>query len=179
MVPSHEEFTARRVVTGVDEAGRSTVVSDAVTPARIVTPGNTKCDIWRFAQLPASNMGPDGLDVGVVTIPPDGGLVYRVVAMPPDSTWDKSLGYFDSRGPVGPIPGEQQGGIPGLHATPTLDILTVVSGEIWAILETREVRLRPGDTLVQRGTKHSWANRTDRTAVYVSIMVSAPEEGAH
>jgi alkanesulfonate monooxygenase SsuD/methylene tetrahydromethanopterin reductase-like flavin-dependent oxidoreductase (luciferase family) len=33
--------------------------------------------------------------------------------------------------------------------------------------------LRPGDTFVQRGTKHSWSNRGDGPATFVSLTMAA------
>jgi hypothetical protein len=91
----------------------------------------------------------DGLGVGVVTLPPEGGLVHRVVTFRPDSEWDMSKGFSDSSGPLaGMVPVEEGGGIQGLHVTDTIDFVTVLSGEIFAVLETEETLLRPADTLV-------------------------------
>jgi mannose-6-phosphate isomerase-like protein (cupin superfamily) len=165
---------ARRVVTGLDADGRSAFVSDGDTPARLVTPGNTKCDIWRTRALPAVLMDGDGLDVGVLTEPVRGGLVYRVVTVPPDSAWDRSVGYSDANGPLPwSIDPADSGGIPGMHFTETIDFVTVISGEIYAVLETGEARLGPGDTFVQRGTVHAWSNRADVPVTFVSVMASA------
>jgi mannose-6-phosphate isomerase-like protein (cupin superfamily) len=165
---------ARRVLTGLDESGKSTIVSDGFTPARLVTPGNTKCDIWRMDGLPGGMQDSDGLSIGVLTSPAEGGLVYRISTVPPDSEWDMSLGYRDANGPLpGTIKPAGAGGIPGMHFTETVDIVTVLSGEIYVVLETTETLLRPGDTLVQRGTIHAWSNRTDKPAMMVALMVSA------
>jgi quercetin dioxygenase-like cupin family protein len=51
------------------------------------------------------------------------------------------------------------GPAPGMHRTDTVDVVTVVSGELHAILETGEIVLRAGDSIVQRGTMHAWSNR--------------------
>jgi uncharacterized cupin superfamily protein len=60
-----------------------------------------------------------------------------------------------------------------MHFTETVDIMTVLSGELWAITETGETLLRAGDTLVQRGTAHAWSNRTSEPATIVSVMIAA------
>ena len=60
-----------------------------------------------------------------------------------------------------------------MHATETVDIVTILSGELVAILETGETVLKPGDTLVQRGTNHAWRNRGDVPAVMVALQVAA------
>jgi hypothetical protein len=48
---SQASAQARRVVTGLDASGRSAIVSDGLASARLMTPGNTKCDIWRLGSL--------------------------------------------------------------------------------------------------------------------------------
>ena len=170
----HEGAQARRVITGVDADGRSCFVKDENTPDRFVGPGNTKCDIWRVTNIPVSYSDGPGLEDGVITQPPDAGLVFRVVTFAPDSEWDQSLGYSDANGQLaGTIDTHESGGVPGFHVTDTVDIVTVLSGEIVAIMETEETVLRAGDTLVQRGTKHAWSNRTNEPVTLQSIMISA------
>jgi quercetin dioxygenase-like cupin family protein len=173
VLAKYDDFMARRVVTGYTADGRSTVSEDGPTPARLVGPGNTKCDVWRFDNLPATIDSGDGLDVGVVTHPPERGLVHRVVSVPPDAAWDPTVGYGDANGPLaGSVSADDAGGIPGMHWTPTVDLVTVVSGELVCILEDGEVTLGPGDTIVQNGTLHAWRNRKDHPAIIVSVMVA-------
>ena len=52
-----------------------------------------------------------------------------------------------------------------MHTTDTIDIVTVISGEACVLLDTGETTMRQGDTIVQRGTKHAWHNRTDSPAL--------------
>lgn len=174
MAGEHLGAQARRVITGVDSAGRSLITHDEATTSRLPAAGNTKCDIWRMSDLPAAVGDGDGLAGGVQTQPPPGGLVYRIVSFPPDAEWDKSIGYVDADGRLpGSVPAGRDGGIAGLHRTDTVDLVTVISGEIYAVLETDETLLRPGDTLVQRGTTHAWSNRGDVPAVLACVMISA------
>jgi quercetin dioxygenase-like cupin family protein len=174
MAGAHLEAQARRVVVGVDADGKSTIAQDDVTATRLAGPGNTKCDIWRLEHVPATLTGADGLNGRVITPPPPAGLVYRITTFPPDAEWDRSLGYSDANGQLpGSVRPEAAGGIPGMHATDTFDFLTVVSGELYLILETGETLLRPGDSLVMRGQLHAWSNRTDKTATVVSVLISA------
>lgn len=56
------------------------------------------------------------------------------------------------------------------HATPTMDYVTVVSGELDVIVPGADpVRLRPGDCIVQGGATHSW--RTESEAAVTSVVV--------
>jgi hypothetical protein len=173
MAGEHLEAQARRVVVGLDADGKSTIEQDGPTATRLAGPGNTKCDIWRLEQVPTTFSAPDLLDGRVITPPPPGGLVYRQTTFPPDAEWDRSQGYSDANGPLpGSVPPEEAGGFPGMHFTNTLDILTLLSGELHLILETGETLLRAGDTLVLRGQKHAWSNRTDRPATVAALLIS-------
>ena len=60
-----------------------------------------------------------------------------------------------------------------MHKTSTVDYLIVLKGEIWAVLETGEVCLKPGDIMIQRGTNHSWSVRTDEPCLLAAVLVNA------
>ncbi|WP_163730875.1 cupin domain-containing protein [Mycolicibacterium madagascariense] len=64
--------------------------------------------------------------------------------------------------------------IPGMHRTDTVDVVTIVAGELHAVLEADETVLRAGDTIVQRGTMHAWQNRSQHPVTLVSVMMDAP-----
>ena len=49
-----------------------------------------------------------------------------------------------------------------MQKTRTLDFCLILEGEITLVLDTAEVPLAAGDTVVQRGTKHAWSNRSNR-----------------
>ena len=60
-----------------------------------------------------------------------------------------------------------------MHETQTTDYAIVMEGEIWAVMEADETKLKAGDVLVQRGTNHAWSNRTDKNAVVAFVLVGA------
>ena len=63
---------------------------------------------------------------------------------------------------------------PGMHTTDTVDYEFVISGEVVLELDDgAEVTLKPGDTVVQNGTRHAWRNRTSDPAVLVVVLVGA------
>jgi quercetin dioxygenase-like cupin family protein len=79
--------------------------------------------------------------------PAAGGVRYRLVTLPPD--------------PVG-----------HMHRTTTIDLVTVVSGEVsLALADGDETVLRPGDTVVLRGTEHAWRNHTDDPALLAVVLL--------
>ena len=51
---------------------------------------------------------------------------------------------------------------PYMQKTRTLDFCLILEGEITLVLDTAEVQLAAGDTVVQRGTNHAWSNRSDQ-----------------
>ncbi len=158
----------RRVVTGADSDGRSLFVSDAsVNPSSEPAPGVYLTDLWVLDAVPART---DKLHLPHALEPPPGGVVFRIVEFPPDDQWKAS-----QRGRVfgsNDYPDDEPTSDAMLHRTDTIDFITVLNGEIRAIAEDGHVDLKPGDTLVQRGTRHSWSNLTNRPCVVVAVLVS-------
>jgi mannose-6-phosphate isomerase-like protein (cupin superfamily) len=171
----HTTAQARRVVSGLDQSGKSTVVADESTPVRLQAPGMTICDIWQVGKLPVNVIDDDATTGHVLLNPPSTGWVYRVTTKAPDSEWDVAGEYgamLEAMG-SGDALQDDGSGLAGLHQSETVDIVTVVSGELVAVLETQEVTLRPGDSFVTRGVKHSWSNRTDKPVVLVCLQAGA------
>lgn len=171
---SIDNHHARLVVTGVGANGRSTVVSDSNSTTRVVTPTFAVGDVWRLNSVPVEILSDSTLDGNVVLEPPRGGLLVRTVAFAPDREWQESGDYKEAMAAIsGGDSHEEDEHIVGLHATDTVDIGTVISGEVYAVLQDAEVLLRQGDSLIQRGTKHAWSNRSDKPAVVVFTQISA------
>jgi hypothetical protein len=172
----HLHVQARRVVTGLDDSGKSTIVSDDLTPVRVATAGFTVCDIWRVEKLPVNALAEDATTGEVLLDPPPSGFVYRVTTFPPDSEWDAAAEYGASLAAMGGADAERAdpgSGIAGLHQTDTVDIVTILSGELYAVTETGETLLKPGDSLVQHGTVHTWSNRGDKPCTKVALQIGA------
>jgi hypothetical protein len=64
-------------------------------------------------------------------------------------------------------------GDPMMHITSTVDYIIVLEGEIYAVMDKGETLLKQGDVLVQRGTNHSWHNRSDQPCIIAAVLVSA------
>jgi mannose-6-phosphate isomerase-like protein (cupin superfamily) len=63
---------------------------------------------------------------------------------------------------------------PGMHTTDTIDFEVVLEGTVVLELDDgAEVTLRPGDTVVQNGTRHRWRNPGDTTARLAVFMCGA------
>jgi hypothetical protein len=172
MTGEHLKHQARRVVTGLDANGKSTIISDENTSARVATPAWTVMNLWQLNELPARVDDPGSL--GPVTLlPPMGTMMYRLATFPPDSEVNEALIVESLQAMGGGDSHKEDAEIVGLHQTDTLEIITMLSGELYAVLETTETLLRPGDTFVQRGTKHAWSNRSDKPATIAALVIPA------
>jgi len=60
---------------------------------------------------------------------------------------------------------------PVVHATNSVDFVTVVSGSVDLITADRTVELGPGDCVVQLGAEHAWQNRGSAPCVMSVIML--------
>ena len=166
----------RRIVTGVDEAGRSRILSDTLLPTAEVAPGGlVRTGLWITDSAPASNKGtfdpvPDGV---IMRTPPAhrGGTVIRITDFPPDALRAFDPGDLRRRG-CKTTP-ERSAKHPGFHATDTVDYAICLAGEIWAVLDEDETLMRPGDVLIQRGTYHAWSNRSDGVCRMAFILIDA------
>lgn len=146
----------RRIVTGHDAAGVSVVVSDGPVPVTRELPedGVAFHEIWETAGSPAViGAAFDDPTLGDITVPPPArGTRIRINEFKP--------GHLDDRGLQSPV-----------HRTESIDYGIVLEGEITLVLDDSEVVAKAGDIIVQRGTDHAWANRSDRVARVAFILV--------
>ena len=166
----------RRIVTGVNSAGRSCIRSDTLLPTADVAPGApVRAGLWTTDRSPASNAGttdpvPDGV---ILKTPPaqKGGTVIRFTDIPPDKA--RAFDPEDLRRRGCKTTPDRSARHPGFHATDTVDYAICLEGEIWAVLDDDETLMKPGDVLIQRGTYHAWSNRGDKIARMAFIMIDA------
>lgn len=146
---------SRRVVTGLNAAGRSCVLIDGEVPRRRPVANL----IWRTGQLPADNSGTADEAVPYeMEMLHDGGVNFILTELPAGMANGAPIDAF-------------------LHATDTIDYLVVISGEVVLVLETAEVTLRAGDLIVDRGVIHGWRNDGAVPAVFASVTIPARPVG--
>ena len=179
----------RRVVTGHDENGRSIIVSDGPAPHLTEPPGlpgMRASVLWVTDCSPASTEGSE--DAAPAHLrdamgPPPAGTLLRIADFPPESEWANvdmdSIFHHINRGddPRDGVPNDSAERHFFFHKTPTVDYAIVLEGEIWALLDEAETCLKTGDVLIQRGTSHSWANRSNRPARMAFILIDASDNG--
>jgi quercetin dioxygenase-like cupin family protein len=147
----------RRVVTGHDASHVAKVLRDEpATNAKTPQPGLVSTMLWCTDGAPAAMpVGENPEDMGarvIGTAPPANGTRFAVIDFPP-------------------------GNHPHMHRTETIDYVIVMEGEIEMDMDDSTVKLKAGDILVQRGTNHAWANRSDKRARVAFVLVDAQPLG--
>jgi mannose-6-phosphate isomerase-like protein (cupin superfamily) len=176
-------WRVRRVLTGHDADGRSTIIADGEAPNFKEMPGFSGLfltDLWETSGAPASNAGDKDSAARPVRLePPKNGTLLRIVEFPPDSAWrgstDGAAGFKSIGAAHAP---DKSSSDPMMHKTSTIDYIFVLKGEIYAILDKGETLLRAGDVFVQRGTNHSWSVRGSEPCVIGVVLVDAKPVGA-
>ncbi|MER7005927.1 cupin domain-containing protein [Dactylosporangium sp. NPDC000555] len=173
----------RRVVTGVNEAGASIVVQDGIPPNVVAPGGGTGyawTDVWITDDVSSAAEGGDHAPNTMSLEPPRGGITWKVIVLPPasalkDMDWPAFQAEMRERAPLMSGTGQHDRNRPGFHRTDTIDFVVIISGELVLELEDGEVRVGPGDCVVQRGTWHAWHNRGSEPCVMSAVLVSTPE----
>lgn len=137
----------RRVVTGLDEQGRSTIIIDGpIPPPRGSV--SSAAFVWRTTSYPADNSSNrDTAEPYEIPLLHAEGSNFAICEFPP---------HTDAF----------------MHATDTIDYLVIIKGQVTLVLEEGEAALGPGDFVVDRGVLHGWRNDHDEPCV--AAVVNLP-----
>jgi len=172
----------KRIVTGHDSEGRAVILSDA-PPTRIQQIGGvggpTFYEVWNTGETPVliNRESDEPEESGLVLAPPKGGTRIRVIDFPPESEAIKSLTATEAAEKFAEMGGKEasqsESGAPHplMHRTQTLDYGIVIEGELTLILDRSETTVRAGDIIIQRGTNHAWANRSDKNCRVAFVLI--------
>ncbi|HYD12495.1 MAG TPA: cupin domain-containing protein [Allosphingosinicella sp.] len=176
-----EKPRVRRIVTGHDAEGKSTIIEDGPAP-RVVTldgRGSAFIELWstRATPVPIDRASGEPAEEGVRLHPPANGTRLRMVDFPPESeevlaqlTPEVVRAAFAAIGAADALP-DRDGPHPLMHRTESVDYGIVIEGEITLVLDGSETLLRAGEVVIQRGTSHAWANRSGRMARIAFILI--------
>lgn len=178
--------TARRIITGHDADGRSIILDDGPSDRVLVdeATGEGAAEIWMSPCVPETCDPPEMRPCApMVLAPPKGGIRSRLFSVAPGKV--EPAGFPAAREAVRAVYAGIGGADalvesdrhPAMHRTGTVDLVVVIQGALTLILDKDEAVLRPGDTVVQRGTAHAWANYGDELAVAFVALIDA-DDGA-
>ena len=178
----------RRVVTGVNAAGKSCIVSDGPPSKTLVSAGSQVS--WMWTTDGTVEVPHDGSDP-VATIrgpwfpsPPGTRLIiewldpfFGVEGLPdvPADLGDGSEMRFED---LDLTFNARYVDPDGVHSSDTLDYAIIISGELCLQMEDgEEVTLRQGDCVVQTGVRHTWRNRTAEPCMVAFVIIGAERTG--
>jgi len=170
-------WRVRRVLTGHDADGKSTIIADGFAAnMKELPPGSglAVTELWETS-VPADNAGKaDAGNRKVRLEPPEHGTLFRIVEFPPDAQWQNRTDARDwAKALDATHAPDRSSSDPMMHRTRTVDYIVVLKGEIHAILDKGETLLRPGDVFIQRGTNHSWSVRGNEPCIVAVVLVDA------
>lgn len=169
----------RRVVTGHDENGKAICISDDYATnilQRDSRPGVTLTNLWQTTTTPAEFDGAEEtVDGPFVLHPPTNGTVFRVIEFLPEDP--EVIANIDGKAAFAAMGASHNivegGRHPYMHRTDSVDYAVILQGEIWMLMDEEEddVLLKTGDTVVQRGTNHAWANRGTEPCIMLFVLI--------
>jgi hypothetical protein len=178
-----EEQAVRRIVTGHDSEGRAVIQSDTPVP-RVHRVGGAIGplfhEVWNTRATPAPIDAASGEphEDGIQLAPPENGTRIRVLDIPPEGdaiknmTAEEAQAHFAEIGAGSASNAAKAGARHALmHRTETIDYGIVLEGEVVLIMDEGETTVRAGDIVIQRGTNHGWANRSDRNCRIVFVLI--------
>jgi quercetin dioxygenase-like cupin family protein len=148
----------RRVVTGHDAKGTSVVLSDGPPPQHHTMQGPSVgadfVEIWSTPDAVPQLRSVEASEPNerAFTIMPPTGHLLRIIRI---------------------YPAKAGGRRTVMHRTKTLDYVVVIEGEVVLVLEDREVTLKKGDVVVQRGTNPAWENKSEDEALMAFFHIDA------
>jgi len=169
----------KRYLVGVDEAGRSSVLADALTNEQQREGFYWRSTLWATDHFPPDTAKDADISAEVVTREPlPGGLIFRALEIQPDEEdvelHKAVLAELDAQVAQSAEASEaDKARHPNMHRTRTLDFTTCVRGQIHLVTDENEVLMTPGDTVVLRGGNHAWSNRSDEPCLLVVTLVDA------
>jgi len=139
----------RCFITGLNAEGRSTILREDEISNAPSTAESWGPLAWSTAEVPADN---DAF--------PDPGLRLNM-----DLIHSNASCFFLVRTP----PGSRS----EMHATETIDYITMISGKLTFGVETGEASLSQGDLLIDRGILHYWRNDSNEESLHSVVTLPA------
>jgi mannose-6-phosphate isomerase-like protein (cupin superfamily) len=171
----------RRVVTGHDSNGKAVFVRDDVVPPIGVSmlPGVEFLRVWG-ADTPPHFPDDGAVPAATRYFPPVSGFRVALFTLPPRRADDplpqravgNAVDEFEAKLPG--LIGYLEPDAPGMHTTPTIDFDLVLAGEVILELDNGATKtLKPGDIVVQNGTRHRWRNEGTVAATLAVFICGA------
>jgi quercetin dioxygenase-like cupin family protein len=150
-------FPPRRVIAGLDAAGKSCVVSDGRLPFTGTQPVMEVANVWT-GPIGPERAGADNADPLAEGLAP-----FRLEQLAEPRYAMMVVEYAPGLGRDDP----------GMHFTDTTDHFYVIEGEVVLVLESGDVVMKAGDIGIIRGVMHGWRNVSPARARLVTFVLPA------
>lgn len=177
MNPAFTE-TMRRIITGEGDDGRSLVIVDGPPSGESGDPAlGGLFEIWHEAL--GEKLDPkDTRDRGetrAVLSPGSGHVKVRWFAItPPPEGAPAELIKAAARERFAAFEAAShltdQDRHPAMHQTDSLDVICLIQGDASLILDDSEIRIKPGQIVIQRGTSHAWTAHGG-PALFLAVLI--------
>ena len=167
----------RRIVTGHNTNGKSIIKIDGPPARSIGEEIGGLYEIWNETGIAVDTLSDiDNADSDIILSPPDGGSKFRYFKIMPtpqgvsveilnqmaEEAFSR-IGAAHHRIDIARHP--------AMHKTKTIDYIILLEGDVTLVLDEEEVRLKPFDVVVQRGTNHAWINNGKEPATLIAVLI--------
>ncbi|WP_205127551.1 MULTISPECIES: cupin domain-containing protein [Okeania] len=169
----------RRIVTGHNADGKSIIMIDGPPAKSIGEEVGGLFEIWNTDGNQIDTFDEiDRADTDILLSPSKGGSKFRYFAINPipEGVPKEKLEELVAEG-FAKI-GASQDRVdttrhPTMHKTKTIDYIILLKGDVTLLLDDDEVRLKPFDVVVQRGTNHAWINNGKEPALFIAVLIDS------
>ena len=167
----------RRIITGHNKSGKSVITIDGAPARSIGEDVGGLFEIWNTDGQPIDTTdGIDRADSEVILSPPVNGTKFRYFqinpipeGVPQEAIEEATAKAFERMGAAHHRVDTSRNA--AMHETDTIDYIILLKGDVTLILDEEEVRLRPHDVVVQRGTNHAWVNNGSDPALLIAVLI--------
>ena len=167
----------RRIVTGHNTNGKSIIKIDGPPARSIGEEIGGLYEIWNETGIAVDTLSDvDNADSDILLSPPKGGSKFRYFKIMPtpqgvsveilnqmaEEAFSR-IGAAHHRIDIARHP--------AMHKTKTIDYIILLEGDVTLVLDEDEVRLKPFDVVVQRGTNHAWINNGKKPATLILSLI--------
>ena len=167
----------RRIVTGHNTNGKSIIKIDGPPARSIGEEIGGLYEIWNETGIAVDTLSDvDNADSDIILSPPKGGSKFRYFKIMPtpqgvsveilnqmaEEAFSR-IGAAHHRIDIARHP--------AMHKTKTIDYIILLEGDVTLVLDEEEVRLKPFDVVVQRGTNHAWINNGKEPATLIAVLI--------
>ena len=169
----------RRIITGHNQEGRSIITLDGPPARSIGEDVGGLFEIWNTdGDAIYTTDSIDRADNDIVLSPPNNGSKFRYFqinptpeGVPMELMQEIAADAFERIGAAHHRIDTSKH--PAMHKTDTIDYIILLKGDVTLILDEEEVRLKPHDVVVQRGTNHAWVNNGDEPALLIAVLIDS------